>query len=147
MEYGLDLQIPIYGSSRGVCHAQIIPNSTNSLQDHGKVWKFPSTLAAVAGGRGILFPCFGVLFRSICNKINEYFYKGLNRSVELTIVVLVLPLLMSSLNWWYLCLVSKLTDVIYVGHVLWFHLSYHPGLCLNSELDWAEIGLTASRLH
>ena len=39
----------------------------------------------VAGGKGILFPCFGVLFWSKCGKINEYFYKGLIRSIELTI--------------------------------------------------------------
>ena len=70
---------------KGVCHTQIISNSTNSLQDHGKVWKFASALTAVAGGMGILLPCFGLLFRSRCDKINEYFYGGLIRSMELTI--------------------------------------------------------------
>ena len=39
----------------------------------------------VAGGRGILFPCFGVLLRSKCDKINEYFYRELIRSIEFTI--------------------------------------------------------------
>ena len=48
-------------------------------------WKFPSTLTAVVGGRGILFPQFGVLFRSKYGKIIEYFPGGLIRSMELTI--------------------------------------------------------------
>ena len=39
----------------------------------------------VESGRRILFPCFGVLFRSKCDKINEYFYRGLIRSMELII--------------------------------------------------------------
>ena len=70
---------------KGVCPAHIFSKSTNSLQNHGNPWKFPSTLTVVAGGKGILFPWNGVLFRSKCGKINEYFYKGLNRSMELTI--------------------------------------------------------------
>ena len=70
---------------KGVCHAQIISNNTNSLHNHGNSWKFPSTLTTVAGGRGILFPCFGVLVRSKCDKINEYFFRGLIKSMEFTI--------------------------------------------------------------
>ena len=70
---------------KGVCHAQIISNCTYSFQTHGNSWKFPSTLITVAGGRGTLFPWFGVLFRSKCGKISEYFYRGLIRSMELTI--------------------------------------------------------------
>ena len=48
-------------------------------------WKFPSTLTVVEGGRGILFPCFGVLFRSKYDNLSEYFYRGLIRSMELRI--------------------------------------------------------------
>ena len=48
-------------------------------------WKFPSTLTVVESGRGILFPCFGVLFRSKHDNLNEYFTGGLIRSMELTI--------------------------------------------------------------
>ena len=80
----LDLQVSKYGSFRG-CPAQIFSNSTNSLQTHGNSWKFPSTLTAEAGGKRILFLCFGGLFRSKCGKIHEYFYKGLIGSMELTI--------------------------------------------------------------
>ena len=69
----------------GECPAQIFSNSTNSLQTHENSWKFPSTFTTVAGGKRILFPCFEVLFRSKCGKRNEYFYKGLIRSMELTI--------------------------------------------------------------
>ena len=105
MVYGLDLQmsqLPCHsphlksadypGPSgvqickfKGVCHAQIISNYVDSLQTHGNSWKFPSTLTAVESGRGILFPWFGVLFRSKCDKLSEYFYRGLIRSMELTI--------------------------------------------------------------
>ena len=67
------------------CPAHIFSNSTNSLQTHENSWKFPSTLTAAAGGKEILFPCFGVLFRSKCGKINEYSYKALIRSIKLTI--------------------------------------------------------------
>ena len=60
---------------------------TNNLQQHRyspNPWKFPSTLTVVVCGRGILFPWFGVPFRSKCGKISEYFYRGLIRSMELT---------------------------------------------------------------
>ena len=70
---------------KGVCPTHIFSKSTNSLQNHGNSWKFSSTITTVAGGKGILFLCFGVLFRSKCGKRNEYFYKGLNRSMGLTI--------------------------------------------------------------
>ena len=72
---------------KGVCPAHIFSKSTNSLQNHENSWKFPSTITMVAGGKEILFPCFGVLFRSKCGKINEYFYNGLNRSMELAMSI------------------------------------------------------------
>ena len=61
---------------KGVCQAQIISNCTDSVQTHGNSWKFPSTLTTVESGRGILFPWFGVLFRSKCDKLSEYFYRS-----------------------------------------------------------------------
>ena len=79
----INLQVSKYGSFRGVS-STIISHCTDSLQTHGNSWKFPSTLTAVVGGRGILFPWFGVLFRSKYGKISEYSYGGLIRSIELT---------------------------------------------------------------
>ena len=85
--FSLDLQMSKYRQFNRVCPAHIFSKSTNSLQNHGKSWKFPSALTAVAGGKGILFPWNGVLFRPKCGKMNEYFYKGLNRLMELTISI------------------------------------------------------------
>ena len=79
----LDPQMSKYESFRGCVHAQIISNYTDSLQTHGNSWKLPSTLTVVEGGRGILFPCFGVLFRSKYDNLSEYFYRGLIRSIGL----------------------------------------------------------------
>ena len=80
----LDPQCPNMEVSEGVSSRNNL-HCTDSLQTHGNSWKFPSTLIMVEGGKGILFPGFGVLFRSKCDKISEYFYKELNRSMEFTI--------------------------------------------------------------
>ena len=62
-------------------------------------------------------------------------------------IVLVLPVLGVPLNWWYLCQVSELSDLIYVWHGdMFFVVSsiISPLSVSNSELDWAEIELIAS---